>query len=200
MTGQHARRSETIEQQELHSDAVIFWFDDFEGEQPFRFLSNFYRGMPLAEPDLGYQWPTGEHMFAGYKATNRWDRERILLAVTPDDAKAIGRSINLRPNWEEIKYDVMRLVLRIKFTLEREEGQLLLETGDRLLVEGTWWNDRTWGVDLKGAPTGRPWGGQGRNWLGALLMARRAGLRAAQAHGVVTDYSAVRLFSRGRKV
>jgi ribA/ribD-fused uncharacterized protein len=194
--GRHEGRGETVTQQALYSDAVIFWFDGFDGPQPYEFLSNFYRGEPIAEEDHGYLWPTGEHMFAAYKARGRKDFQRILLAADPGDAKAIGREIMLRGDWEEVKYDVMRWVLALKFTLARPEGQMLLDTGDRLLVEGTWWGDRVWGVDLRKQPAAAPWESPGRNWLGVLLMARRTELRAEQLLGVVTDYTATRDYAR----
>jgi ribA/ribD-fused uncharacterized protein len=191
----HTRPS-TIEQQALYSDTVIFWFDGFEGEQPHEFLSNFYIGEPIVEEDYGYEWLTGEHMFAAYKARGARDFQRILAARDPGEAKGIGRGIVLRGDWEEVKYDAMRWVLALKFTLDRPEGQMLLETGDRLLVEGTWWGDRVWGVDLRKQPAAAPWMSPGRNWLGMLLMARRAELRAERDLGVAVDYSTIRDYAR----
>lgn len=186
----------TIEQQALYEKSVIFWFDGFEGDQPYDFLSNFHLGEPLVEQDYGYQWMTGEHMFAAYKARGRRDFDRILNAADPGEAKAIGRSIALRGDWEEVKYDVMRWVLAVKFDLDRAEGQWLLETGDRLLVEGTYWGDKVWGVDLRQQPAAAPWQSPGRNWLGVLLMARRAELRAERDLGVTFDYSSIAKFAR----
>lgn len=191
----HSDRS-TIDQQGLYSDQAIFWFDGFEGEQPYDFLSNFYQGAPIAEPGYGHLWLTGEHMFAAYKARGKKDFQRILLAADAGEAKAIGRSIPLRGDWEEVKYDVMRWVLALKFTLAREEGQWLLGTGDRLLVEGTYWGDQVWGVDLRQQPAAAPWESPGRNWLGALLMARRAELRAEQLLGVTPNYETIAHYAR----
>jgi len=47
--------------------------------------------------------------------------------------------------------------------------QKLLATGDAKLVEGNWWGDRFWGIDLKT--------GEGQNTLGRLLMTLRIRLR-----------------------
>ena len=81
--------------------------------------------------------------------------------------------------------------------LHSDEGRRLLETGTRLLVEGTWWHDRVWGVDLAARPAhSLPWHGAGRNWLGALLMARRSELVAEHALGVVFDYTTIADFAR----
>lgn len=169
---------------------VISYFDEFQGSNPYAFLSNFFHGDPLTWQ--GRTYATGEHLFAALKADNDHDHERIRLSPGPGGAKGLGRSIRIRGDWEKIKYDAMVLVLNLKFTLQRAEGHLLLATGDALLVEGTWWADRVWGVDLsadrRGAP---PWERYGRNWLGRLLMARRAELRAEQAFGVAPSIGAV---------
>jgi len=120
------------------------------------------------------EFQTGEHAFQALKAHTPEDFYYVATASDPNETKFRGRTISLRPDWEQVKYDVMAAVVRAKYTLDREEGKRLLETGDRLLVEGTWWKDEVWGVDLNAA--GLP----GRNWLGTLLMARRAELRAMQ--------------------
>lgn len=149
---------------------LIINFDAFEGPNEFDFLSNFYRGKPITV--FGQSWLTAEHAFAGMKTRRFSDREMISRAVSPGAAKSLGRRIRLRPDWEEVKYDVMMSILRCKFTLAREEGQWLIATGVIMLVEGTRWHDQVWGVD------GVTSSSYGRNWLGTLLMARRAELFA----------------------
>lgn len=163
---------------------MIDWFDYFGGDDEpkngYRFLSNFYVepfklslrvGKTLWKPR---EFITGEHAFQAAKATNAKDFNAIADAKTPSQAKALGRSCQLRPDWEVEKLDVMRQVLDAKFSMESDciATDWLLATGDALLVEGTWWHDVVWGVDLN--TEGTP----GRNLLGVLLMARRAELRA----------------------
>ncbi len=165
----------------------FLWFDDLGTNNPHAFLSNFYAGEPLRVSVLpGVSFRTGEHLFAALKARDSEGFYSVVDAEDPNDCKSAGRSLSLRTDWERVKYDAMRLVLALKFTLEREEGQKLLATGDALLVEGTFWGDTVWGVDLTTplsdddedpAKVDYP----GRNWLGTLLMARRAELRAEQA-------------------
>lgn len=170
---------------------VIAYFDDFEGENEWAALSNFWQGTPL---HLGpYTYATGEHMFQALKARNKADHNRVMAAATPAEAKAYGkRMLHLRPDWELVKFDVMRLVLRLKFAPGREEHGVLLRTEDAYLVEGTTWGDVVWGVDLRKGreiiaiqQQCRPedvspveaWPfSPGLNWLGTLLMARRAEL------------------------
>lgn len=175
---------------------VVAYFDTFEGENEWAALSNFWQGTPL---HLGpYAYATGEHMFQALKARNKTEHNRVMSAATPAEAKAYGkRMLSLRPDWEHVKLDVMRLVLRLKFAPGREEGGHLLRTEDAYLVEGNTWGDRVWGVDLREgrkylaiqqncqpedvAPEEAWPFSPGLNWLGVLLMARRAELVSGAA-------------------
>jgi ribA/ribD-fused uncharacterized protein len=155
---------------------LITNFDDFDGENEFRFLSNFYIGEPLLV--FSDQFMTGEHAFQAMKCCDTKagfeDYKKVKAAKTPGQSKTLGRKVKLRPDWEEVKYDAMAAIIRSKFSEHRDEGIWLLETGDALLVEGTAWHDTVWGTTHSGEmPKAR-----GRNWLGTLLMARRAELRA----------------------
>ncbi|HEY4347497.1 MAG TPA: NADAR family protein [Gaiellaceae bacterium] len=145
--------------------------DSFRGE--FFFLSNFY-----VEQDGS----TVEHRFQAAKTTDSEAARLIAFAPTPSAAKArggrsgmetlsveLGRTIELRPDWEEIKVGVMRGLLRDKFA-DPELAARLLATGDAELIEGNTWNDRFWG-SVRGA---------GQNWLGRLLMERRVELSSAR--------------------
>lgn len=116
----------------------------------------------------GIYWKTNEHYFQAMKTLDTGERNLIWAAKTPGQAKRLGRKVTLRSDWEEIKLLVMRQAIDRKFTLESAPGKYLLKTGDRLLVEGNSWNDRFWGVCE----------GTGQNWLGVLLMYRRAALKA----------------------
>jgi hypothetical protein len=60
----------------------------------------------------------------------------------------------------------MEAVLVLKFARGSALAKKLVATGDRELVETNEWGDQFWGVC----------GGRGENWLGRLLMARRARL------------------------
>ena len=78
----------------------------------------------------------------------------------------LGRRIELRPDWEEVKIEIMRQVLKSKFTHNPELREKLIATGNTELIEGNNWNDRFWGVCR----------GVGKNHLGKLLMEIRAEL------------------------
>jgi ribA/ribD-fused uncharacterized protein len=180
---------------------VISWFDDFDTpDNEWRFLSNFYVGEPIIFGD--YVALTGEHLFQAMKARDGLHFRKILATPTPSAAKAEGRHLlGLRPDWEKVKYDVMRVVLALKFRLSREEGRRLLATDNALLVEGTHWGDKVWGVALDKVEDepGQSWHtSPGRNWLGTLLMARRAELFAELAGVPPFDYAETINFIRYR--
>ena len=131
---------------------------------PYRFLSNFH---PSRIPRGEYIYATVEHAFQAAKTDSARERRDILNASTPGEAKRLGRRCTLRPNWEQVKIDVMRECLRIKFLDDHLRSQLLA-TGEAELVEGNTWMDRFWGQ----CPVG-----VGENMLGKLLMELRRELR-----------------------
>lgn len=112
----------------------------FEGR--YSFLSNFYAAQTLYE---GILYPTSEAAYQAAKTINSDDRLKILSACTPDDAKHLGRHIQIRPDWEEVKDDVMYEIIKNKFK-NRGLADKLLKTGDELLCEGNYWHDNYWGA------------------------------------------------------
>lgn len=137
-------------------------------------LSNFFPS-PIPAPG-GRSAPTVEHYFAAAKTLDKAAQSKILTAKTPGAAKAIGRTVELRPDWEEIKLAVMRRALRAKFaSSEWGLGRWLVETAPFELIEGNYWGDTFWGMVEVERGT-EEW--HGLNWLGVLLMARRAELLA----------------------
>ena len=92
-----------------------------------------------------------------------------LQSSPPGKAKGVGRRVALRPDWEEVKAEIMYEIVLSKFTQHPELAEKLLETGDKTLVEGNSWNDTCWGVNLQT--------GQGENRLGVILMRVREKLR-----------------------
>ena len=60
----------------------------------------------------------------------------------PGDAKRMGMTVRLRPNWDAIKIGIMEDINRLKFQDPALKAQLLA-TGDQELVEGNNWNEST---------------------------------------------------------
>ena len=141
----------------------------FDGK--YAFLSNFY----ISPCDLeGILYPTVEHAFQAAKTLDRNERLKIAAAETPGKAKRMGRSVTLRPDWEEIKIDVMRQCLHSKFK-DPDLVFALLDTGDEELIEGNTWHDNCWGNCTCEQCVNKP----GENRLGKLLMEIRKEFRQA---------------------
>lgn len=110
---------------------------------------------------------SSEHIFQAAKAAHVESWLWVMAAEDGYEAKGRGRSIELRPDWELVKYGEMVVAVRAKLDQCPEARRVLLATGDRRIEEGNWWGDRVWGVYPPGS-------GEGENWLGAVLMAERA--------------------------
>lgn len=132
--------------------------DRFEG--PWEFLSNFYPVTLIGVNGLVFS--TLEHAFQAAKTLDPFEQNTVQRAWYPGEAKKLGRQVTKRPDWEEIRVQVMRELLQQKFSKQPFQG-LLLSTGDAYLEEGNWWGDTFWGV-CKGV---------GENMLGMLLMETR---------------------------
>ncbi|NUQ75852.1 MAG: NADAR family protein [Polyangiaceae bacterium] len=133
------------------------------------FLSNFSpHGVELDN----FYYPTVEHFFqaAKFVETDPAHAEAIRRARKPRDAATMGRDRGhpIRKDWEAVKEDIMRRGVRCKFRTHPEVRELLISTGDELLVERSP-IDFYWGCGEDGS---------GLNRLGAILMEIRAELRA----------------------
>ena len=134
--------------------------DKFDGK--YSFLSNFYPSKIVYE---GIEYPSVEHAFQAAKTLDITKRLEIANLSSPGAAKRVGRQIDLRPDWEEVKEKVMEDCLRMKFTGSTELILKLFATEGHFLIEGTTWHDQYWGIC-----TCEKCGGNGENRLGKLLM------------------------------
>ncbi|KAL3699032.1 hypothetical protein R1sor_017054 [Riccia sorocarpa] len=136
---------------------------------------------PISVPDdSGKQvaWNSVEHYYQAHKFVGVDDplaKDRVLkiqFAASPEEAARLGRTFGrerpdlLRPDWDEVKMEVMYKALRLKFTAYESLNRLLLSTAGSVLVEASP-NDLFWGAGRTGA---------GKNHLGLLLMKLRAEL------------------------
>jgi N-glycosidase YbiA len=137
---------------------------DFYGG-PF---SNFAYSPITVDVGFGeHEYATVEHAFQAAKATTEWQHHAVRACGTPGFAKQAGRQVTLRPDWEEVKYDIMVKCLREKFKIKMFKRELL-STGHRELREDS--------------PTDFEWGARnsGKNLLGKALMQIRQELHDSQ--------------------
>jgi ribA/ribD-fused uncharacterized protein len=149
--------------------------------QEYGFLSHFYPS--LIEID-GEKWPTVEHFYQAQKSPLYGYRQVIRDAETPGMAKRLAKSPGAtgraargswfikhgkapREDWDAVKLDIMRRADWAKFSQNPDLAELLLATGDAVLIEDSP-SDSFWG-------TGRD--GNGANWAGRVLTEIRDRLR-----------------------
>lgn len=134
----------------------------FEGD--YRFLSNFWLSRFEYE---GITWMSVETAYQAMKADDQkeWG---IIKNLTASDAKRYGRKIRIRRDWEDVKIRIMTDIVFCKFSQNDYLKTMLLDTDNRLIVEGNNWGDQFWGVTPDGV---------GRNELGRILMYVRDILR-----------------------
>jgi ribA/ribD-fused uncharacterized protein len=151
-------------------------FYDRDQEQ-YGFLSNFYPAPFVID---GVNYPTVEHFYVTMKSEDPEYRRQILASPTPGKAKRLGDArhkqslfvkgmARLRDDWESVKYSVMEVGVRAKFTQNVALGVALKATGSVVLVEDSP-GDLVWGtgpIDEKGNY-------RGQNLLGKILMEVRS--------------------------
>ena len=123
----------TAEFYKLDTPEQVFFY-----EQDFYVLSNFsafalvWRGIRFDTAEAAYHYekfPDHDHI--------RWDIRNALSAH--EAFKIAERSKEYRrPDWDEIKVDVMRNILRAKVHQHEYVRRKLLATGARELIEDSW--------------------------------------------------------------
>lgn len=136
--------------------------NSFSGE--YRFLSNFWPCLINYNSQL---WPSVEHAYQASKCKNIED-QKLFIGKTAGQCKSLGKKIEIREDWDGIKFDTMLTLVRLKFNYPNSLLQeKLLMTNDQELIEGNTWGDIYWGVC----------DGQGENNLGKILMQVRKEIR-----------------------
>lgn len=152
----------------LDTDEQVFFY-----EQDFYVLSNFSAFQLIWR---GQQFPTSEHAYQWAKFIEGADpvvAYRIFHAPSAHQAFKLAEQHKerRRHDWDAVKVDVMREILRAKVQQHEYVRRKLLATGDRELIEDSW-RDAYWG-----------WGPNrdGQNMLGKLWMEVRAEIRGRAA-------------------
>jgi hypothetical protein len=139
------RNSNSVNHRVPDDGRIMFYARDRDA---FAFLSNFY---PSPFDLEGRQWATVEHYYQAQKADDPLEQENTRLADTPKRAKRLGRKACIRPDWNDVRVDVMRHAVLAKFDQNADLAELLVGTGDALLVEDSSF-DFFWGAgECKGS-------------------------------------------------
>lgn len=106
----------------------------------YAFLSNMF---PCELKINGLTFSCAEAAFQSFKTTDLEIR-KTFQNIDGYEAKKLGRTIDLRDDWNEIRLEVMDAVLRVKFKQHPNLFKQLKEI-DEPIVEDNNWNDTFWG-------------------------------------------------------
>ena len=123
----------------------------------FWFLSNMYPvdiNMNINGTD--YTFKNAEAAFQAQKDLSRINE---FTNLTGQQAKALGRQVNMRPDWNTYRDKAMADVINAKFNQHPDLMQQLKAIQEPIQEDNTW-KDMYWGV----------YNGQGQNKLGQILM------------------------------
>jgi len=145
---------------------IIYFYKVYE---PYGCFSNFSpHGICLH----GEYWQTVEHYYQAQKFFQTVDAALmpiIQTATTPEKAASLGRdrTRKVRQDWEDVKCAIMREAVLTKFLTHPDIQEILLSTGEKMLVENSP-VDYYWGCGQNNT---------GQNHLGKILMSVRHEIR-----------------------
>ena len=159
----------------IRSECVVFR----KTKEKFGELSNMAAGFPIVIAGESYR--TSEALYQCCRFP--YDpalQQRIIAERSPMAAKMITKPHRkkTRPDWEQVKVQVMDWVLRVKLIQHWDAfGRILLESGESMIVEesrrDTFWGARDVGSEFL----------EGENKLGYLLV----DLRSYRAHAFAPE-------------
>ncbi|MBF0131069.1 MAG: NADAR family protein [Magnetococcales bacterium] len=139
-------------------------------DKPYGAFSNLYQREMFFE---GEKFPTAEHAYQAGKPRKKEVRDWLMASPSPSLLAMAAHGLyswDIAPNWSQIKFDRMGVVLFAKFAQHQDLADLLLSTGDARLVESATVDNAV----------NRLWGevnGKGKNMLGLILMEVRELIR-----------------------
>lgn len=152
------------------SECVVF---PDEGS-PFHAFGNMTGGYAVRVN--GVRIRTSEALYQACRYPHLPERQREILACgSPVDAKMTAKKQvegqSSRPDWDEVRVDIMEWCLRVKLAFHfKKFGDLLIATGDRDIVEDSPRREQFWGIRSR---NNDPDVLEGENTLGRLLMKLR---------------------------
>ena len=154
-------------------------------KHPNNVLTNYY---PCDIKLDGQVFKSAEHCYLWHKCTDLMEpelAERVFSASTPEEAKRISTELGTQKDltdWDNKKIDIMRKILLAKLDSCNLYRNVLLKSGDKILVEST--KDKFWGSNMSHflVKTTDPIFYPGENQLGRLHMQIRDNIKEASEH------------------
>ena len=104
--------------------------DSFRGK--YYFLSNFYNSKVIYE---GIEYLNNESAFQSCKLKDI-NKRKAFSNLDPNSAKRKGRHVQLRYDWEKVKFNIMYEIVKAKFEQNEDLRKRLINTGNEELIEG----------------------------------------------------------------
>ena len=168
-TGRNTRKVSALKQIQVDKDLIAYQSES----APF---SNFFP-VQIKMGDRSFTCLEQIFQYLKAKTMNKpLTAARLYLSRNPAEMKRMGDEMGTNDAWEEKKYDVMYLCLKLKFEQHQGLRELLLRSGNCELVEAT--PGRLWGcgATLSSSLLKRhEWPGE--NKQGKILMTVREELR-----------------------
>ena len=123
----------------------------------YPFLSNFH---PCRIQYGGIIYPSVEN---AYQAQKFPELAEEFVNISAKDAKNLGKKVDVRPDWEDVKLRIMWDLVQQKFTYR--DLRMKLKSVKEPIVEHNWWHDNYWGV----CTCDKCKNVEAKNWLGKIL-------------------------------
>lgn len=156
------------------AEYIFFWGHQEKGSQVTKSCFSQWYESKFHEGE--HEFLTAEHYMMYHKAKLFEDDracEKVLAAVTPAEAKAVGREVLGfdQKLWEEKRFGIVVDANVAKFSQNPQLKAFLLSTGSQVLVEASP-VDKIWGIGLAqdNPAAGDPNQWKGLNLLGFALM------------------------------
>lgn len=131
---------------------------------PYGFMSNYKKARFFI---YGRWWNWVEAPYQAKKTAVSEEYDSIWQAKTNNESRLLGQKVTMRPDWDQVKAQVMYECCLAKFLQHPELRKQLMETGDQELIEDSP-VDYYWGCGKDGT---------GQNMLGKTLMKIREELK-----------------------
>jgi len=130
----------------------------FSPDAEYGFLSNYFE-CPIISKKI--KWKSIEHYYQAQKFTGTIKEDQTRKLSSPDSDKCYAHSFQhlWRPDWDEVKIEIMREAVRDKFFQSAILAEELIATRSAILIEDSK-KDFFWGIS----------DGTGQNMLGKILM------------------------------
>jgi N-glycosidase YbiA len=133
-------------------------------KEPHGYMSNYKKARFFI---YGRWWNWVEAPYQAQKTLDPDEQELIYQSKTNNESRLLGQKVTMRPDWDQVKYQVMYECCMAKFLQHKDLRDQLIATGDEELVENSP-VDYYWGCGADGS---------GKNMLGKVLMRVRTELK-----------------------